>query len=98
MKIRIDCHAWKPLGHGVEVVAILRKILVARATTNVAYAVGDVEAPVDAELDGFSCFQWLGKIDAHHGLVDGYVEWLSGSILDGEDLHVVVVRVPENAF
>ena len=98
MKIRIDSHSWKPLGHGVEVVAILRKILVARATTNVAHAVGNVEAPVDAELDGFSCLQRLGKVDAHHGLVDGHVEWLSGSILDREDLHVVVVRMPENAF
>ena len=91
LKVRVDCHAWKPLGHGVEVVAILWEILVTRATTNVAYAVGDVEAPFDAKLNGFSCLQRLGKIDAHHGLVDGHVERLSGGILDGKDLDVVVV-------
>ena len=77
LEVRVDRHAWKPFGHGIEVVAILGKILVSWSATDVAYAVGDVEAPINGKANGLSCLQWLWEIDTHHGLVDGYVERLA---------------------
>lgn len=76
----------------------MEKKLIARSSADKAHPVVDVEAPVDGKAETFTCFQGLRQIDTHHGFIDGHVKWIAGSILDGCDFQIVVIRMPEDSF
>ena len=89
--VAVHHHAWVELRNGVDVVVLVLEVLVSTAAA-VFHAVVDVVPPIDAELELVARLQGARQIDAHHGVVDGVVQALAGSVHHFLNLESTVKR------